>query len=72
MKDNTALNIYALSTILLEQLDECEGSNLFRQKFKFHAKGLIKEIENFDILVSKEAESNYMNEFINEKRKQLL
>ena len=72
MKNNTALNIYLLSSLLIEQLDSCEGTNVFRQKFKHHAKGLIKEIENFDKEVSNLTEANEMNEFINSKRKQLL
>lgn len=72
MKDNTALNIYILSTLLLEQLDDCEGSNIFRQKFKYYAKGLIKEVENFDKQVLSLAEVKDMHEIINLKRDQLV
>lgn len=72
MQEQTALNIYSLSVLLLEQLDNCEGSSLFKNKFKFHAKGLIKEIENFDKSVSLLAEVDQMNEFINRKREKLL
>lgn len=72
MEDNTALNIYTLSVILIDELDKCEGTNLFRQKFKYHAKGLIKEIENFDSSVAELTEANTMNEFINDKRGILL
>lgn len=72
MTDNTALNIYALSVLLIEELDKCEGTNIFRQRFKYHAKGLVKEIENFDRSVAELIEANQMNEFINKKREVLL
>jgi len=71
MTDKNALNIYLLCTKLLEELDESQTTSKFKQKFKFHTKGLIKEIENFDKLVFNEEEANSMMEFLNRKTKEL-
>lgn len=71
MSNENALNIYLLSTRLLEELDKVEGTSIFRNKFKFHAKGMIKEIENFDKLIFHNDEKDVMMEYVNKKINEL-
>jgi len=71
MKDENALNIYLLSTRLLEELDKAEGTSIFRNKFKLHAKGMIKEIENFDKLVFNNDEKEVMMSYVTKKINEL-
>lgn len=66
-EDKLALDIYVLSQKLLEKLDELEGTSLMKQKIKFHAKGLIKEIETFDKIVFQPQEADAIMEYLNER-----
>lgn len=72
MTYKTAENIYILCNLLIEELDSLEGSNIFRQKLKFHAKELTKQIEIFDKNVADLTEANILHEVLNNKRKELL
>jgi hypothetical protein len=71
MKDETAKNIYGFSILLLEELEKTEGTSTFKQKFKFHAKALISEIEKFDRDIYSHAGGEEMFDFVNELRNKL-
>lgn len=71
MTDNNALNIYILSNRLIEELDKLENTPAFKQKVKFHAKGLVKELEQFDKKVFQEGEAGPMMDYINRKSEEL-
>lgn len=42
---NLELKIYIVGTVLLDLLDQTEGSSIFKQKLKFNIKRTIKELE---------------------------
>lgn len=67
MKDNTALELYLLLTLLLERLDNIKHHNIYKNKFKKYTKDLIKEIENFDKKVFQNEEASIMMQYLNDK-----
>lgn len=71
MKDKDILDLYALSVLLVEKLDEFEGHSLNKQRLKFYSKKLSKELENFDKKVYKFGDSNEMNNAVNDLKERI-
>lgn len=57
----TLVDIYVLSILLVDKLDELSGTNFFRHKIKHHTKLLTKELEKLDKEICDITQSDFIN-----------